>query len=42
MTSDNSHYSIVKDLLLLLSISHRNFNIQGSAKMKAFAHLVAA
>ena len=26
MTSDNSHYSIVKDLLLLLSTKCRNFN----------------
>ena len=28
VTSDNSHYSIVKDLLLLLSTKRRNFSIQ--------------
>jgi hypothetical protein len=28
VTSDNSHYSIVKDLLLLLSTERRNLNIQ--------------
>ena len=29
MTSDNSHYSIVKDLLLKLSTERRNFSPQG-------------
>jgi hypothetical protein len=28
--SDNSHYSIVKELLLLLSTRCRNFNVQAS------------
>lgn len=28
VTSDNSHYSIVKDLLLQLSTKRRNFSIQ--------------
>ena len=37
VTSDNSHYSIVKELLLLLSTKCRNFNIQfGSLKCSSF------
>ena len=28
VTSDNSHYSIVKDLFLILSTRCRNFNVQ--------------
>ena len=36
MTSDNSHYSIVKDLLLRFPTERRNFNSQRSAKMKRF------
>jgi hypothetical protein len=35
VTSDNSHYSIVKDLLTLSTYItlRRNFNVQGAAKM---------
>src|SRR6185503_20194406 len=32
VTSDNSHYSIFKELLLLHSTSRRNFNVQPGRK----------
>jgi hypothetical protein len=41
VTSDNSQYSIVKDLLLLLSTGSRNFNIQMGAYDVIASHPVA-
>ena len=35
VTSDNSHYSIVKELLLILSTLCRNFNIQSDSQLNA-------
>jgi hypothetical protein len=39
VTSDNSHYSIVKDLWLLLSTKCRNFNVQAFLKRSSFDYL---
>jgi hypothetical protein len=36
VTSDNSHYSIVKDLLLPLSTKCRNFNVQNGSLRRYF------